>query len=105
MASMLSKNYNVPLINITEVLDDWLTNEYEVKGLDPDNDPYADHRETVQKYKEELEQFNSQQQDKKKKDKKNLSEKPLLPDEIVCLAYKWKLNSNSCLNRGFILDN
>jgi len=44
-------------------------------------------------------------QDKKKKDKKGTGERPKLPDNIVVLAYKWKLSQNSCLNRGFILDN
>jgi len=43
--------------------------EYEPTPADPDNDPYADHRETVGKYKEELEVFIQGQQDKKKKDK------------------------------------
>jgi len=42
--------------------------------------------------------------DKKKKDKK-AAEKPKLGDDIIILAYKWKLKQNACLNRGFILDN
>lgn len=49
--------------------------------------------------------FNQGQQDKKKKDKKGAAEKPKLPDDIVIIAYRWKLKQNACLNRGFILDN
>jgi len=60
--------------------------EYEPLPADADNDPYADHRETVGKYKEELEVFILSQQDKKKKDKKGAAEKPKLPDDIVIIA-------------------
>jgi hypothetical protein len=37
------------------VLAEWMVKEYEPKAADPDNDPYAEQRETVGTYKEELE--------------------------------------------------
>ena len=27
-----------------------------------------------------------------------------LPDEMIYKCYKWRLNQNDCLNRGYILD-
>jgi adenylate kinase len=48
--------------------------------------------------------YNQSLTDKKKKDKQKL-DKPKLQDEVIILAYRWKLRQNACLNRGFILDN
>eukprot|EP00801_Mesodinium_rubrum_P001134 Mrub_01134.p1 GENE.Mrub_01134~~Mrub_01134.p1 ORF type:complete len:663 (+),score=138.18 Mrub_01134:340-2328(+) len=101
----LAEQYNIPLISIENVINEWMAEEYEAKATDPESDPYVDQREIVGKYKEELDIYNQGQQDKKKKDKKGAAEKPKLPDEILMIAYKWKLKQNACLNKGFILDN
>jgi len=29
---------------------------------------------------------------------------PRLPDELLCKAYKYRLEKNDCFNRGFVLD-
>lgn len=48
---------------------------------------------------------------KKKKPKKGEEQEfdpskivPRLPDELLVKAYKWRLESNDCVNRGFIID-
>lgn len=82
-----------------------MLDEYEPKAADSSTDPYLDQRETVGKWKDEIEVLNQSLNDKKKKDKKGAAEKPKLPDDILIIAYKWKLKQNACLNKGFILDN
>jgi len=39
MAQKLSEFYNVPYIGIQNVLEEWITEEYDPKGADADNDP------------------------------------------------------------------
>lgn len=81
----LSEMYNLPIIHIQNVIEEWLSNEFDLKVLDSEKDPYAEHREHVAKYKEELDQLTQNVQDKKKKDKKG-SERPKLSEELTMLA-------------------
>lgn len=105
----LSKLQNISIITIKDVLDEFLLNEIDKplsnNNNNNDDDPYAEYREAIQKYRDELEIFINTAQDKKKKDKKANPERPKLSDEIVNLAYQYKLKDNSCINKGFILDN
>mmetsp|Transcript_63243 Transcript_63243/g.136897 ORF Transcript_63243/g.136897 Transcript_63243/m.136897 type:complete len:198 (+) Transcript_63243:1174-1767(+) len=105
MSSKLSKHYNVPLIQVQQTIEEWLVQEYDPKGQDPDADPYAEQREVVAKWREDCETFKQTVLGLKRKGQKSTLEKPKLSDDILILAYKWKLQQNACFNRGFILDN
>lgn len=106
------------------MIDEWLKDEFDPKGLDADTDPYAEQRENVDNYRRDLEVYQKElleekkrkdkrkdkvekkEKDKEEKDKeKTFKEVPKLTDDLILFAYKWKLSQNACFNRGFILDN
>jgi len=102
--SKFSKHYNIPHILISDVVK-------EVENLQ--NDFGEEVRTMLQEVKDKMiEEAEEKLEELKKKTKPGQPEPtvdpdkliPRLPDDLLCKAFKYRLEKNDCFNRGFVLD-
>lgn len=93
----MGKLYNIPHLRIKDVTEEAQSGEDEEAAL------LRERLEEIKKKQiEELEAFR-----KKKKIKEEINVDSVVPrftEEMLCKAYKNKLSSRACVNRGYILD-
>ena len=90
----LAENYSIPHIHISAVIQELLSTNSELE-------------EKVRKKLADLKQHMIEEAESKKKKNQELDYSkfnPRVPEDMVAEILKWKLNSNICRNRGYILD-
>lgn len=90
----LAENYSIPHIHISSLIQELLSTSCELE-------------EKVRKRLADLKQHMIEEAESKKKKNQELDYSkfnPRVPEEMVAEIIKWKLNSNICRNRGYILD-
>lgn len=90
----LAENYSIPHVHVASLLQELLSTPCELE-------------EKVRKKLADLKQHMIEEAESKKKKNQELDYSkfnPRVPEDLMAEVVKWKLNSNICRNRGYVLD-